>query len=114
MELLGISHAIPSFENTTPSTKVHERLCRPSLGYDTVSDSPFGIGAPSGMDPALTQRLHDAFKKTLDDPAVLATFEKYDQSVIYMNTADYTKFARDNFAKEKAVIERLGLAAKPS
>ena len=84
------------------------------LGYDTVSDSPFGIGAPSGMDPALTQRLHDAFKKTLEDPAVLATLEKYDQSVIYMNTADYTKFARDNFSKEKAVIERLGLAAKPS
>ena len=84
------------------------------LGYDTVSDSPFGIGAPSGMDPALTLRLHDAFKKTLEDPAVLATFEKYDQSVIYMNTADYTKFARDNFAKEKAVIERLGLSAKPS
>ena len=84
------------------------------LGYDTVSDSPFGIGAPSGMDPALTLRLHDAFKKTLEDPLVLATFEKYDQSVIYMNTADYTKFARDNFAREKAVIERLGLAAKPT
>ena len=83
------------------------------LGYDTVSDSPFGIGAPKGMEPALTLRLHDAFKKTLEDPAVLASFEKYDQSVIYMNTADYTQFARDNYTKEKAVIERLGLAAKP-
>ncbi len=82
------------------------------LGYDTVSDSPFGIGAPKGMDPALTQRLHDAFKKTLEDPLVLASFEKYDQSVIYMNTAEYTQFAKDNFVKEKAVIERLGLAAK--
>jgi tripartite-type tricarboxylate transporter receptor subunit TctC len=82
------------------------------LGYDTVSDSPFGIGAPKGMDPALTQRLHDAFKKTLEDPAVLNTFEKYDQSVIYMNTAEYTQFARDNYLKEKAVIERIGLAAK--
>ena len=82
------------------------------LGYDTVSDSPFGIGAPKGMDPALTQRLHDAFKKTLEDPLVLASFEKYDQSVIYMNTAEYTQFARDNFVKEKAVIERIGLAMK--
>ena len=82
------------------------------LGYDTVSDSPFGIGAPKGMDPALTLRLHDAFKKTLDDPAVLATFEKYDQSVIYMNTADYTKFARDNYAKERVLIEKLGLLLK--
>ncbi len=84
------------------------------LGYDTVSDSPFGIGAPKDMDPALTARLHDAFKKTLEDPAVLAMLDKYDQSVIYMNTADYTKFARDNYAKEKALIERLGLAAKPA
>ena len=83
------------------------------LGFDTVSDSPFGIGAPRGMEPTLTLRLHDAFKKTLEDPAVLASFEKYDQSVIYMNSADYTQFARDNYAKEKAVIERLGLAAKP-
>ena len=82
------------------------------LGYETVSDSPFGIGAPKGMDPALTKRLHDAFKKTLEDPAVLASFEKYDQSVIYMNTADYTKFIADQFVKEKAVIERLGLALK--
>ena len=82
------------------------------LGYETVSDSPFGIGGPKGMDAALTKRLHDAFKKTLEDPAVLATFEKYDQSVIYMNTADYTKFIADQFVKEKGVIERLGLAMK--
>ena len=82
------------------------------LGFETVSDSPFGIGAPKGMDPALTKRLHDAFRKTLEDPAVLATFEKYDQSVIYMNTADYTKFIAEQFVKEKVVIERLGLAMK--
>lgn len=84
------------------------------LGYDTVSDSPFGIGAPKGMEPALTQRLHDAFKKTLDDPAVLATFEKYDQSVIYMNTADYTRFIQETYQKEKVLIERLGLGLKAS
>ena len=82
------------------------------LGYQTVSDSPFGVGGPKGMDPAVTARLHDAFKKTLDDPAVLATFDKYDQSVIYMNTDTYTKFARDSYATEKATIERLGMAGK--
>jgi tripartite-type tricarboxylate transporter receptor subunit TctC len=84
------------------------------LGYETVSDSPFGIGAPKGMEPALVLRLHDAFKKTLEDPAVLASFERYDQTVIYKNSADYTQFARDNFLKEKIVIERLGLGAKPA
>jgi tripartite-type tricarboxylate transporter receptor subunit TctC len=75
-----------------------------------VSDSPFGIGGPKGMDPAITRKLQDAFKKTLEDPQVLATFEKFDQSVIYMNTEEYTKFARDNYQKEKVIIEKLGLA----
>jgi tripartite-type tricarboxylate transporter receptor subunit TctC len=64
------------------------------------------------MEPAVVRTLHDAFKKTLEDPAVLATFDKFDQSVIYMNTEDYTKFARETFAAEKATIERLGMAAK--
>lgn len=82
------------------------------LGYDTISDSPFGIGGPAGMEPAVTRRLHDAFKKTLEDPAVLATFEKYDQSVIYLNSEDYAKFTREQYAREKVLIERLGLALK--
>ena len=82
------------------------------LGYETVADSPFGIGGPKGMEPAVTQKLHDAFKKTLEDPAVLASFDKYDQSVIYMNPADYTRFARDQYAKERVIIERIGLANK--
>jgi tripartite-type tricarboxylate transporter receptor subunit TctC len=82
------------------------------LGYQTVSDSPFGVCGPKGMDPAIVRTLHDAFRKTLDDPAVLATFDKFDQSVIYMNTETYTKFAHDTFAAEKATIERLGMSAK--
>ena len=82
------------------------------LGYDTVSDSPFGIGGPKGMEAAVTRRLHDAFRKSVEDPAVLASFEKYDQSVIYMNTEDYTKFMREQWQKEKQIIERLGLAMK--
>jgi hypothetical protein len=42
----------------------------------------------------------------------LATFDKYDQSVIYMNTETYTRWARETYASEKATIERLGLASK--
>jgi tripartite-type tricarboxylate transporter receptor subunit TctC len=82
------------------------------LGYQTVSDSPFGVCGPKGMDPAVVATLHEAFRRTLNDPAVLATFDKYDQSVIYMNTAQYTRFAQESFAAEKATIERLGMANK--
>ncbi len=82
------------------------------LGYQTVSDSPFGVCGPRGMDPAVVRTLHDAFRKTLDDPAVQSALEKYDQPVIYLDTAGYTRFARETFIAEKATIERLGMANK--
>lgn len=81
------------------------------LGYETVSDSPFGVCGPKGMDPALVKTLHDAFRRVIDDPAVLQTLEKYDQPVIYMDTAQYTKLALDTFSAERATIERLGMSA---
>ena len=82
------------------------------LGYDTVSDSPFGIGGPRGMDPKVVRKLQDAFKKTLSDPAVLAAFDKYDQPVIYMDSEEYTNFILASYVKEKRTIERLGLGMK--
>jgi tripartite-type tricarboxylate transporter receptor subunit TctC len=82
------------------------------LGYDTVSDSPYGVCGPKGMDPKVVKIIHDAFKKTLDDPAVLASFKQYDQPVIYMNTAEYTQYAKDSFFAEKKTIERLGMTGK--
>ncbi len=82
------------------------------LGYDTITESPFGIGAPKGVDPAIVKALHDAFKKTLDDPKVLATFEKFHQPTIYMSTADYTAYAERTFNAERATIQRLGLDKK--
>jgi len=81
-------------------------------GWDTVTESPFGIGGPKGMDPAVVKTLHDAFKKTLDDPKVLETLDRFFQPVIYMNTADYTAYAARTFAAEKALIDRLRAAKK--
>lgn len=79
------------------------------LGYGLVSSAPYGIGGPAGMDPRIATRLHDAFHKALKDPEHLAVLARYDQPLIYMNSADYTRFARESFASERALVERLGL-----
>jgi tripartite-type tricarboxylate transporter receptor subunit TctC len=79
------------------------------LGYDTVSESPFGLAGPAGMEPAVVRTLHDAFKKALDDPKVLALVDRFDQPVVYMNAEDYSKFARQTYEAEKSTVERLGL-----
>jgi len=81
-------------------------------GWDTITESPFGIGGPKNMDPALVKILHDAFKKTLEDAKVQETLDKFYMPTIYMSTAEYTAYAERTFATEKATIERLGLAKK--
>ncbi|MEJ6000511.1 tripartite tricarboxylate transporter substrate binding protein [Paucibacter soli] len=81
-------------------------------GWDTVSESPFGIGGPRGMEPAVVRVLHDAFKKTLQDPKVLEVLERYFQPVLYMGSEDYGRYAQRTFEAERATVERMGLAKK--
>ncbi len=64
------------------------------------------------MDGAVVQKLHDAFKKAIEDPAVIATLAKYDMVPRYMNTADYRKFVQEIIDNEKAALEKIGLAKK--
>ncbi len=79
------------------------------LGYDIVSTSPYGIAGPRGMDPAVVATLHDAFEKALKDPAHVAVLDRFNQPVIHLNPADYTKFANEQIVQERAMIQRLGL-----
>jgi tripartite-type tricarboxylate transporter receptor subunit TctC len=80
------------------------------LGLDIVQNSPFGIGAPRGTPPEVVKRLHDAFKKAMEDPSYLQALARYDMVPIYMDSAQYTRFAQETFAREKALVEKLGLA----
>ncbi|MCW5701466.1 MAG: Bug family tripartite tricarboxylate transporter substrate binding protein [Bradyrhizobium sp.] len=82
------------------------------LGYPMVYDSPFGIAGPKGMDPKIVAKLHDAFKKALEDPAVIATLAKYDMVPNYKNTEDYKKFVGEVTESERKVVEKLGLTKK--
>lgn len=79
------------------------------LGYATIADSPFGIGGPRGMDPAVVKVLHDGFRKALEEASVQAMLDRYDQSTIYMSSADYTKWAARMWEEERRTVERLGM-----
>jgi tripartite-type tricarboxylate transporter receptor subunit TctC len=82
------------------------------LGYNVVSTSPYGFVGPKGMDPAVVKTLHDAFKKAMDDPKHLEVLAQLNQEIWYRSGDDYAKWARETYAKDKILIERLGLAAK--
>jgi tripartite-type tricarboxylate transporter receptor subunit TctC len=82
------------------------------LGYGVVSSSPYGLVGPKGMEPAVVKTLHDAFKKAMDDPKHMEVLAQLNQEVWYRNGEDYAAWARETYARDKALIERLGLAAK--
>ena len=82
------------------------------LGVDTVSNSPFGLVGPKGMPRDVVKVLHDAFKKSLDDPEYLKVLSQLDQPAWYMSSEDYARWAVEMFKAERANIERVGLLLK--
>lgn len=79
------------------------------LGLDIVQNSPFGIGAPRGTPQAVVKRLHDGFKKAMEEPSYAKALARYEMVPMYMSSTGYAKFARETFAREKALVEKLGL-----
>jgi tripartite-type tricarboxylate transporter receptor subunit TctC len=82
------------------------------LGIDIVSYSPYGIVGPKGMDPTVVKVLHDAFKRTLDDPDHLKVLAQLDQVYWYKSSDEYRQWAAETLTAERATIERVGLLAK--
>jgi tripartite-type tricarboxylate transporter receptor subunit TctC len=80
------------------------------LGYDIVQNSPFGIGAPRGTPPEVVKKLHDAFKQAMEEPSYVTALSRYDMLPIYMSSSQYTAFAQETVQREKALIDKLGLA----
>src|SRR3954471_22793953 len=78
-------------------------------GINMVSNSPFGIGGPKGMDPAVVKILHDAFKKGMEEQSYKDAMVKLDQEAFYLSTADYHAYAMQQVTEQKQLVEELGL-----
>lgn len=82
------------------------------LGYGVTSTSPYGLAGPKGMDPAVVKKLHDAFKTALFSAQSMEIMKQLNQEPVYRNSDDYREWAIANYAKDKTLIEHLGLMAK--
>jgi hypothetical protein len=81
-------------------------------GYPFDIEGPIGLAGPKGMDPKVVQKIHNAFKASLDDPEVLAVLKKLDLFPAYMSGADYKAFLKDNMEVERKILTELGLVKK--
>jgi tripartite-type tricarboxylate transporter receptor subunit TctC len=78
-------------------------------GQKLISTSPYGLAGPKGMDPAVVETLHAAFRKGMQEPEHKAFLEKWDMTDEYLGPADYTKAAMHTIAEQKALVAELGL-----
>jgi len=78
------------------------------LGLPTTQYSPFGLVGPKGMPADVQATLHKAFKEAMEMESYQAMLQRFEMLPIYMNSADYKKFAAESTVKEKAVLAKLG------
>ncbi|MBT9554141.1 MAG: tripartite tricarboxylate transporter substrate binding protein [Hydrogenophaga sp.] len=85
------------------------------LGYpQAIYTSPWGLAAPAGTPPAVVQKLHDAFHKAMYHERHTSALAKYDQSLDYLNTRDYRQAVLATVEREKKLLARMNLLAKPA
>jgi tripartite-type tricarboxylate transporter receptor subunit TctC len=78
-------------------------------GFNVVVDAPNGVGAPKGLEPAVAQRLREAFKVAAASPEFAAACDKIDAPLMYLDAPEYEKYVADTYRKETQLIERLKL-----
>jgi tripartite-type tricarboxylate transporter receptor subunit TctC len=82
------------------------------LGYPFVFDAPFGVAGPKGMQADVVQKLHDAFKKAIEDKSVIEMIAKYDMVPRYLDMIAYRRAVEVSIESERPTLEKLGLARK--
>jgi tripartite-type tricarboxylate transporter receptor subunit TctC len=80
-------------------------------GIDLAVDSPYGVGGPRGMDPAVVQKIHDAMKQALYSPETQKLMETYNMPTLYLDSAAYDKAARAQVQIERDNLKRVNLLA---
>jgi tripartite-type tricarboxylate transporter receptor subunit TctC len=81
-------------------------------GYEVICPGPIGLIAPKGVPKPILSKVHDAFKKALDDSDFLAVMKKFDMEVVYLNTEEYEKYMRQDSARIEKLVKKLGLDKK--
>lgn len=78
-------------------------------GFNVVVDAPNGIGAPKGLDPAVANRLRQAFRSATLSSEFKQACDKIDAPVLYLDGPDYESYVAQIYKKETQLIDKLKL-----
>lgn len=76
--------------NSEPSEDLPDVPSMPELGYDeVVLNSRLGLAAPKGTPDEIVQKLHDAFKATMQDPSFVSLADRLNLRLSYRGLDEY-------------------------
>lgn len=78
-------------------------------GYDFDVPSPLGIAGPKGMPLDVVNKLDQAVKTAMQDPAFQQVVRNYGIRTDYRDHQAYAAFAKEAFAQEKEIVQGIGL-----
>jgi len=79
-------------------------------GFDVTGGVDTGIFAPKGIPEDVKNILHEAFKKTIEDPAVIEQIKKLNVDVVYRGPEEFKQYVQENYEKNGQLIKEIGLA----
>lgn len=95
IKIIGVMHdERSSFLPDVPCTK--------EMGYEVYSNSSRGFAAPAGLDPAVKEKLVDAFEKAITNPEHIEKMKDMGLEVVFMKGEEYKNLLLDD---EKGVLE---------
>lgn len=80
------------------------------LGYELTLIASFGIIAPKGTPPHILKKLHDVFKKAMEDPRYEGTCKKLDAFSTYESGENFFRDLKREYALRGKVLKELGLS----
>ncbi len=84
-------------------------------GYPALdgNEALVNFAAPKGTPPAVLQKLEDAVRTAMQDPAILKRLEEIDVQPTFVGSRETRKWLEDDVRKFTMIIRDAGLAAQP-
>jgi tripartite-type tricarboxylate transporter receptor subunit TctC len=82
------------------------------LGFDMVFPSPLEIMGPKALAQPIVQKVHDSFRKAMEDPEYQTVLKKYDMTTTYLNSEDCEKADRKEAEDLRKIVTQVGMYKK--
>ena len=84
------------------------------MGFDAVSNGPFGYALPAGVDPAIKDRLEKALADVMKDETVTKQISNLGIEAVYRDGKAYTALLKKIETELVPILKETGMAKKPA